>query len=385
MKTSLRSCAWCGAFGVELDDDHIFPRSIGGTKQLKLKACRKCQTSIGDAEKEMSRRSVFALHCVDSGPPGRSKRKPTSGMIETIYTLNHHPLGGYGEAVLKSGGGIHGLPYIEVDVSETGPRGNLRAASPMEAERLLATFEALFKQRPDAKGLICELLVKTELDEVATDPEFWPRVVLGLDGNLFIRARNPDEAAKLVDWVVRYINSTPVRDHSGWKSGEVKGGSSHTVAISFDWRKVDRVIAKIACGLVLYGTGDWEPSFLTAAKGYVRGESRGEQQFVRQVKDPGALSFWPEHHVAAVLDVDHELKSVVSLFGSCHVVSLGTLIGHCDRTPIVARSRRDGTETVILTGCSASEIVEKLLEASREIQTEPEGVVGFAQPVPNQR
>src|SRR2546421_414139 len=116
-------CTWCNEFA-PLTDDHVFPRSIGGTKHLKLPSCEKCQRTISAAETELSRRSIFAVYLVESGPAGRDKRRSTSGAIRSDYVLNRHPLGGYGEAVLKAGGGAQGLPYIEIDVASATPSCN---------------------------------------------------------------------------------------------------------------------------------------------------------------------------------------------------------------------------------------------------------------------
>jgi len=81
-------CFWCGRINTELQEDHVFPRSIGGTKELCVPSCGICQTSISKAEKELSRKSAYAMHLLEAGPRGRRSRKdPASGFIEAQWIL----------------------------------------------------------------------------------------------------------------------------------------------------------------------------------------------------------------------------------------------------------------------------------------------------------
>ena len=109
-------CLWCDKTGVRLDKDHVFPRALGGAKELWVPACRDCQTLISKLESEAARQSHYSLFCVMHGPPGRDKRKPGSGVIRARPSrLNEHrcgqkegeqdPSGRHG-AVLRVGGGL---------------------------------------------------------------------------------------------------------------------------------------------------------------------------------------------------------------------------------------------------------------------------------------
>jgi len=95
---AVSTCFWCERPDVNLEDDHIFPRAIGGTKELSVRSCRTCQTSISKAESALSRKSTYAMHLLEAGPRGRDRRRdPASGQIEAEYVLVPHPLGGYNE------------------------------------------------------------------------------------------------------------------------------------------------------------------------------------------------------------------------------------------------------------------------------------------------
>src|SRR5579863_8870477 len=85
-------CLWCGRNDVPLDEDHIFPRAIGGTKELWVPSCRRCQTVISKLEVEAARQSNYSFFCVTHGPAGRDKRRPASGVIRARYLLVKNPL-----------------------------------------------------------------------------------------------------------------------------------------------------------------------------------------------------------------------------------------------------------------------------------------------------
>lgn len=163
-----------------------------------------------------------------------------------------------------------------------------------------------------------------DLGDVEKDPAVWPRIVLGVDDRLFIRARNRNEALKFISVFAQYVQAGPSRDHSRWTAGEVVSGEPHTVHIAYDEYKVRRVLAKIAYGLLFLALQPQDDSAFTELGQYVLGQLPDRwQEIVEQVSEAGSVSLWPEHHVAAVLWTQGRLKGIVSIFGSCHVVDLG--------------------------------------------------------------
>src|SRR5260370_221465 len=84
-------CAWCGRADRTLTEDHVFPRVLGGTKELWIPSCTECQTFISRAELEVGRSSFYSLFRLTQGPKGRDKRKPGSGLLEARYLGEGRP------------------------------------------------------------------------------------------------------------------------------------------------------------------------------------------------------------------------------------------------------------------------------------------------------
>lgn len=67
-----RSCAYCGAFGVKLTRDHVFPRGlfpdppVTGVQRLTVPACHECNNSYADDEAHF--RNVIAVAGEASSP-----------------------------------------------------------------------------------------------------------------------------------------------------------------------------------------------------------------------------------------------------------------------------------------------------------------------------
>lgn len=360
-----QQCVWCHDGASVLTEDHVFPRCIGGTKHLKLPACRKCQRAISDAETEFCRRSVFALYSLDNAPSGRHKQRSKSGALRTDYVLNRHPLGGYGETVLKVGSGIQLLPYIEIDVSSVSPKGNARGASPGEIDRLVSVYRDMLARAPQANGLVCEIDVRTDdLGEIGSDPSFWPRIVLGLDDKLFIRCRNPEEAAKFIDIFTKYVRFCYTGSHPNWVVGKVQASELHHLQLTSDEAKVYRVISKIGLGTMFAGQRSSQhlPQF-DACRRFIRGEDDDSwRDRVQEIFPPGTLSHLESDHVAMIHIRDGRAEAVLSIFGSCHVAQLGQVEAPELRIPIVAASSRIGRLTRLLEGIEASEVIQKLIE-----------------------
>ncbi len=61
-------CQWCGARTKDLSRDHIFPRFMGGTRDLFLWSCRACQEAIGKSETHVSRYTLVSILRSETGP-----------------------------------------------------------------------------------------------------------------------------------------------------------------------------------------------------------------------------------------------------------------------------------------------------------------------------
>jgi hypothetical protein len=216
----LQRCAWCDQSEGKMTRDRVFPRVIGGTEQLTVPSCRKCQTEISKAETEVGCRSIFALYRTNKGPPPRDKRKPESGAVEARYTLVKEDwIGGYREVVLRAHRDPISLPSIEIDITtlyaprhgaaseDIGERVILRRRGDTleDVNRIVKAVLKVVEGPQDESGLLgkipVELLSEADVD-IASDPDFWPRVFFDLRGRLKIRARDGQEAIRLINIVV---------------------------------------------------------------------------------------------------------------------------------------------------------------------------------------
>jgi hypothetical protein len=374
-------CFWCAQTRGDLDEDHIFPRSIGGTKELSVPSCRACQTSISKAELELSRKSAYAMHLVEAGPRGRHRRTdPASGLIEAAHVLVPHPLGGYNETALKAGSGESpsALPYIEINVADESLACRRRASEPAEIDKLVTAFEEMLARRPNQNGMICELSVLThDLGEIGKDPDFWPRIVLDLRGRLFIRARTPDEAVKFVSAFVRYLRTGALRDHSRWITGPpILGSTPHQVSIVHDEYQVGRVFAKIACSFAFIALGDTAktlPLFNVLRKYALGSPTDSWAQLVREIRFPGALKQLQDRHVAALARRNEDVIVLVSLFGSLQMIDLGEAPESTKTIRCAAATARvDGTKTKVLPDEEAEEMTQLLFAEIEADMPHPE-------------
>lgn len=297
-----------------------------------------------------------------AGPRGRHKRtRRHSGVIQARYALIAHPLGGYGEVALRAGDSPISLPYIEIDPSSL--QGRVRSGvGPSEVHRLVEVLKEQIRQQPDPRGQVYELDVFTDdLHEIGKDPEFWPRIVLGPSGKLFIRARSPEEATKFFHILWAWIVSGGYEDGGTWQNTEVLAGTIHRVAIRFDTYLVQRVLAKIPCALAMLRLGAAHPA-LQNARDYVVGRRADEgDHIVREICAPTTLDDWPNYHVSAVILRDKKLMGIVSVQGSLHTVDLGDAPDEEIELPIVARSSKDGSWSELVEGREAAAILDILL------------------------
>jgi len=389
-------CFWCAQVRSDLDEDHVFPRSLGGTKELSVPSCRACQTSISKAELELSRKSAYAMHLVEAGPRGRHRRTdPASGLIEAAHVLVPHPLGGYNETALKAGSGESpsALPYIEINVTDESFTCRRRASEPAEIDRLVRAFEEMLARRPNQNGLICELSVLThDLGQIGKDPEFWPRIVLDLKGRLFIRARTADEAVQFISAFVNYLGAGTFRDHSHWVTGPpISGSTPHQVLIVHNQYEVGRVFAKIACSFSFIALGAIAKTLpmFNVVREYALGSSTDNwAQLVREIRFPGALKQLHDRHIVALALRNDHVIVLVSLFGSLQMIDLGEAPEaiHTFRCA-AATARVDGTKTQVLPDEEAEKILQLLfaeIDADMPAQNSPSGASTIAGPGSNE-
>src|SRR5260370_22029454 len=191
------------------------------------------------------------------GPRGRDKRKPGSGVIRARYLLVKSPLGGYGEAGIRAGADIpQALPHIEIDVNGQGG-ARRRGPSPASVKRLVVALLEILDRKPDPRGFISELEVRTDrLLNISADPDFWPRVVLDLSGHVYVRARSLDEALRFITALIFGLKAGAFeKDYSSWTHSGIVARSLHWFSLLYDRCVGPRLACSIVCGLMFVQFG----------------------------------------------------------------------------------------------------------------------------------
>src|SRR5260370_521953 len=345
-------CAWCGRADRTLTEDHVFPRVLGGTKELWIPSCTECQTFISRAELEVGRSSFYSLFRLTQGPKGRDKRKPGSGLLEARNMLVKHPLGGYGEAVLRVGDETpQALPSIEIDVADRkGIRR--RGMKPQEVDDLVQVLAQIQQRTQNVESFLAQIPVRLDkIPDIDEDLDFWPRVVLDVRHKPFIRARNEREALSFAKLLYLLVKTYRFGEYAAWTEAEVKGGTPHQLLLSYRRASMHRMVAKVLVALARIRNPQLADNrVFQAVSKFILGatESAGGVE-VKDVWWPDTISSWPEHHVVYFGRCDGRVVGVTSFYGDCHVVDFCPVAQFSELTSAVpARCRRDGTRAEIM-------------------------------------
>ena len=377
MKNTLgsRYCIWCGKTTAQLVDgltkDHVFPRFLGGTRNLIVPACRGCQQIIRKAEDEISHQSPFALHRVNKGPSPSKKKDPQSGSIHARYTLVKDSHGVYNEVVIRVKQDPIILPLIEIDLT-TG-QVNRRGPKPEEVSRLVQAIRNWVKAPPDTAGLIGELPIEllSESDAaIVADPDFRPRIFLNLKGQLKIRARNGEEAVQLIRTVVALGERGALSDFSRWQTFQIEAGTPHHCRIEWDHHAMLRVAAKITYAIIHLQApcARLTSKSLDRLRRFVMGDHDGEPLPIQQVTvEEEALTEWPDEHIVLINSSHDQLQVIVVLYGTCFVTNLGDELLPLFVKPVAAVSRMDGTHTTFVEDAVSRNIAQRVKRFLKEI------------------
>src|SRR5262249_14773091 len=150
MTRGVDTCVWCEK--PKENDDHVFPRALGGTRELTVPACRECQTAISIVEGEVTQRSELALFRYERGPTPTHKRRPESGAVEASYAFVRQDwLGGYADVALRAGEHPITLPSIEIDLQSGASR--VRGVKPEDVDRLVDAALRVVTGTPNSSGV----------------------------------------------------------------------------------------------------------------------------------------------------------------------------------------------------------------------------------------
>ena len=320
-------CFWCDEDFERLTDDHIVPQSLGGTLEFRVQACTACQTKLSKAEREVARKSILAIHALASPVRARHPNRPTSGHLQPVK----HPLGGYGESLLSAGERMRSLAYFEARVVPGEPiQARVRGATAEDAQLLLDLYRKVLQlDKQFGPGeLVCELTASLEVDpEIASDPEFWPRMILLPGNRIMFRARTPDElvsCAKVLEFVAR---SGYQIDASKWE-GDVRitGGTPHKIGLHFDPQCVRRIAAKIAYGLFCSITKRAMVHYdAERLRSYILGTETGSDEPVSITPDATKWTTSSDPHFVILSPAHDRSAAFVSLYGLMFRVELGQM------------------------------------------------------------
>ena len=356
-----RACTWCLSAEAALTDDHVFPDCIGGTRDLVVKACRGCQTSLARAEQELARSSGFAFARQDAQfhiPKRRLKKDPASGAAQVRYMLRHDPgpPAGYDEVAVQ-GGRPRALPSIELDTRcVVGDPPNrrvdlslltvrMRGTTAEEVNALVRELLTGLSSEPDERGVIYELsapLLDGRDARITNDASFRPRLFRDVAGRLRARARSPGELAAFLQALQALARTCgpDLARQEHWTSFTVPEGEVHLFRMEWDGREVERVLVKIAYGVAVLGALI-DPAHLDLARRFVQHGT--DDIVVKEHRFPGSISDWPGRHVAAIMVKEQALLAIVSIYGALHAMELAKLPA-ADRgwhLPVAAVCERD--------------------------------------------
>lgn len=338
-------CTWCKNEAESLTRDHVIPRAIGGTLDYALPSCETCQKELSKAEAILVRKSILAIHAVSSELRPRHPKRRVSGVLRAGYLLVKNPLGGYGESVLRAGDKVESLCHCEIKVAPGEPiEGRTRGQSRAHTDLLFAKFKSALSKTPGPNGLICEINVACDVpQEIRADPDFWPRMVMLPNGNLLLRARDPEEAQRFIRVFTPLVMSGVDAFRGAWQSAEISGGTQHHMMLEYEPQAVRRVAAKIAYGLFLLASeNELDERRDSDLRAYILGLEGDKPEPVTEA--PESFRFTtgdtPFHQV--VLGPRHDPKAaIVRLYGYAFRVDLGDAVRRL--SPIVVLCATDGS------------------------------------------
>ena len=246
-------CFWCDKDFEHLTDDHIVPQSLGGTLDFKVQSCDSCQTRLSRAEREVARKSILAIHALASPIRPRHPDRPTSGHLQPSFLLVKNPLGGYCESLLSRRKRCTRWRTSRRRLCPERHSSSHSGLRPGEAQLLLDLYRKALRldEKLGPGELVCELTANLELDpEVASDPEFWPRMVLLPGNRIMFRARDPQELVRCAKVLEIIARSAYQIDPSKWEGDvQITAGTEHKIGLHFDPQCVRRIAAKTAYAL----------------------------------------------------------------------------------------------------------------------------------------
>jgi hypothetical protein len=343
---SLMRCVWCWKEAESLTRDHVVPRAIGGTLDYAVPSCDGCQVILSKAEAILARKSMLAIHALASDLRPRHPKRPESGILQVSCLLVKNPLGGYGESVLRVGEKVESLCHCEIKVAPGEPiEGRTRGESREQTDLLFAKFKNALSNAPEPNGLVCEINVSLDVPpEISADPDFWPRIVMLPNGNLLLRARDPQEAERFMAVFAPLVMHGVDAFRGTWQTAEISGGTQHQIVLEYDSQAVRRVAAKIAYGLFLFVSGEeLDQPRDGELRAYIRGFEDKKPEPVTEAPESFVPTTGGTPYHEVILGPPHDLEAaIVRLYGYGFRVDLGSAVRRLSH-PVVVLCATDGS------------------------------------------
>ena len=332
-------CEWCAEESSGESQDHVFSRLLGGrrTEGLWVYACPKCRGAISKAEDEVAHRSHVSVLRFAKGITPRHPERPTSGLVESRVNFVKDPETGRYSVFSLRLGEEHPeiLPALEFDFESD--KFYFHGSGAESAVRLRTALCSLFDQEPDAEGKVGDVKVWCLEEfgpEIAADPDFNPRVYRLPRGHLQICARNQNEALALARVLAALSERPEFREFvpDGWHGWSIPARTPHNVVFVFDAPSFDRVVVKIALGMIgAFRRRSQLPRQHCILHDAVRGEVALLDGTVNQLEPSQAVrANHAEQLFAIVANREGATVVYVGIYGECYSVSLPEALQQSD-------------------------------------------------------
>lgn len=340
-------CQWCGTEAANLTKDHIFPRFMGGTRDLFLWSCRACQEAIGKFETHVSRYSPASIFRAFVGPGPRRPSRPTSGLARPAFAFRTDTPG-LPQASFRAGKGSLDLPAMEVNFKTrlVQTRGS-REETDLLIEKL-------------REGEFVPHLLDDQEKKLVGDQDFVPKAYLTPDGELHVVALTIEDTLRCMALLITTAEDGAFEDKSKWSSSQVVQPSYR---VKCEWNPIAdrRVAAKIALGICLREGVDnaLDGAQLSRLRRFLFGELDDlDEKLCRKLSDYGDEADHTDTQFVVLDQHNGRGRAAVRVYGARFEIDLGLIKdGFALERPIAARAETRGPSSKMLGGAGLKSAV----------------------------
>jgi hypothetical protein len=325
------NCEWCSSKLEKKHKDHAFSRLLGGQLAggLWVYDCEECRKIISKAEEEVAHRSYFSLFRIAAGLKPRHPKRTSSGRIEPKIRLAKNPTSKrYSVFSLRVGDSIpEVLPALEVDFNKDMLFFHgTDSGSPQLLIKEVCSFFDSIDNNPGVHRELPAPLIEEFNTSILNDPDFNPRMFLSHRGKLEICARNVNECIKLMKFIGELSKKNEFRNYKSksWASWNMPSGTPHHFAFVYDRLKFDRVILKIALGVLgaYLRLSDAQP-WHCVLHDMVRGTTVLPEGLIKyfQIEDFEHKNK-KDYLIALLIPEKKNIKAIISIYGEFYSIEI---------------------------------------------------------------